>query len=337
MARSLVVLSCLVLLLACGGDSESQTGTDGGGTGDAASVLDARPADAAPPGGSADASVPVTGSFVHYVTTSLKMGATGAEATSYGFDLDGDDEVDNALGNILALVGGFLDVDGRLAEAVGEGQIILLHSMRADSLTSDATVTWRVLVGDPEPSPDYSGNGTFDVAAASPTNAILGGAIAGGIFEGGPSTVTIELSLLEDVPPLTVRLIAARARARVTASGCTEGKLGGAVTRADIESMLVPALAIGLNGVIAADEGCLASYADCSTDTRTLLTAFDGNGNRVITAAEILESLPGLLLFTPDIDLLDENGQPGSDGEEESVSVGLGFTCAKATFAAPGE
>jgi hypothetical protein len=279
-----------------------------------------------------------SGDHHHYVTSSLRLGANATEADRYAFDLDGDGEKDNKIGGLLSLLGSFLDADRRLDEAVKGGQIVLLHSVRADSLVSDETVSWRVLVGTPRPSPDLtSGAGQFTVASSSPQNAILSGKLVGGVFEGGPATVTVELALIENQPPIRVRLVATRAAARVGTAGCTEGRMGGAITAAEIDSNLIPALALGLDGIVAADDGCRESYASCDATTRSILGAFDGNGDRVITANEVRASFVAQLLFSPDVDLLDASGQPGKDGTAESVSLALGFTCTRAVFTAPGE
>lgn len=303
-------------LIACGSSEGGGGGLDGGTAKDASS------------GG---------GGFTHYVSNSLRLGKTSGEAYGFAFDLDGDGQEDDQIGGTLALLASNLDADGRLDAAVKAGTIILLHSLQADSLTGDTSVGWRVLVGSAKTSPDFGGSGSFTVAPTSPTDAVMTGAIAAGVFTGGPATVTVELSLLEGQPPLRARLIGARMSAKVTAGGCSEGRLGGAITDKDINDVVLPALATGLESVIAADAGCKANVNDCEASTKTILSAFDGNGDRTITLAEVKNSLAVKLIFAPDLDLLNAQGSAGKDGVDESVSIAIGFTCVKATFTATGE
>src|SRR5262245_35860108 len=142
---ALPMIACFALA-GCGSDNETTTADAG------LNVPDARAADA----GSTS-----SGGFTHYVSPSLKLGKTSNEAYGYAFDLDGDGQEDDQIGGLLALLASNLDADGRLDAAVKAGTIILLHSLRADSLTSDSTVNWRVLVGSAKPNPDYTGSGSF--------------------------------------------------------------------------------------------------------------------------------------------------------------------------------
>jgi hypothetical protein len=64
---------------------------------------------------------------------------------------------------------------------------------------------------------------------------------------------------------------------------------------------------------------------------------FDANMDGAISAAELSSNNLIQALFQPDVDLLDAMGHPGQDGSKESVSVGLGFSCVGAVFAAPGD
>ncbi len=64
-------------------------------------------------------------------------------------------------------------------------------------------------------------------------------------------------------------------------------------------------------------------------------------GDRIIAIDELLANAPEAE-FAPDMDLLDAEGKfqedPAKrDGVKDSLSVGVGFTCVKASFTAPGE
>ena len=109
----------------------------GYGCGDDEPIL---PAPDAPTTSGPDAGV-VAGTYSHYVTSEL---VTGPDPTAYAFDLDGDQNVDNQLGAILLILKplGF-DADMTLSTAVNAGTIVVLHSVKAASLTSGAA-TWQV-------------------------------------------------------------------------------------------------------------------------------------------------------------------------------------------------
>lgn len=124
-------------------------------------------------------------------------------------------------------------------------------------------------------------------------------------------------------------LIGVRLEADLSAKGCANGKLGGGVTVDEFRSKLLPAITDGLNQVIKADQAVAP----------TLLQALDSDHNGTITVQE-LENNPVLMIaIAPDLDLLDGSGKfnPGQDGVKDSYSVGLGFTCVPAIFAAPGD
>jgi hypothetical protein len=76
-----------------------------------------------------------------------------------------------------------------------------------------------------------------------------------------------------------------------------------------------------------------------SSTSKTILDLFDDNKDGDITTAEIEMDPLIMALLAPDVDLLDATGKfnPRSDGEKDSLSLGLGFTCGAATFTAAGE
>jgi hypothetical protein len=186
-----------------------------------------------------------------------------------------------------------------------------------------------VFSGLDQPNPDFSGAGSFSIDPSAPLDSVLAGSISQGHFEGGPGTARIELVVLG--VPVLLDLIGARISADVSVSGCENAKLGGAITQTQVHSSLFPALATGINSKIAADPGC---PADCSPDVQTLLDLFDTDHDVFITVAEIESNSLIQALFAPDVDLLDANGafNPRVDGVSDSLSIGVGFSCAGATF-----
>jgi hypothetical protein len=267
----------------------------------------------------------------HFVTSTITIPTTSAQANALGFDLDGNGTVDNALGKVLASLSGQIDVAGAAQAALTDGSIVLLHSLRTGGLTKSKTAKWQIFIGDPQASPDLSGHGTFTVAADSPRDAIFAGSVAAKAFAGGPSAIAIALPQGPGSTPAIVHLVAAHATAGVTSTTCANGRLGGAVPMTDVNDVILPALANALDARLVAD-GCTADASACSSSDRTLLSILDTDGDRVITADELRSNAIVQAVLKPDVDVLGADGSPGQDGAKDSISIGIGFTCAAAKF-----
>jgi hypothetical protein len=303
-----------------------------------AAPLDAPPPDAPPPDAPPPDGPTGGGTFFHYVTSSLRLGATPGEAEALAFDLDGDLRPDNKLGVAMAtLSGSGITVDTELDEALRAGTMILLHSLEADGLFRDPQITWRTYRGTPRPDPDLeSGSGMFTVAADSRTDSAVNGDLAAAEVVAGPGLLVIELAL-SDAPPIPVELIGARLTADVTAAGCSSGRLGGGIPSTHIDAVVLPAVAVALDARIAGDEGCREDFDACDATSQILLSLIDEDGDRFITIDEVRASPFVQAFVTPDVDLLDAGGDPGHDGVPDAVSLAVGFTCRRALFTAPGE
>lgn len=315
-------------------------------------------------GGGDDVAV---GADNQFVMDSLLLPTTATEANMYGLNLDNDPQgrPDNALGSILsALAGqsGDLDLQGTLDAQVAEGDIIILTNIVADQLTTwpDAGM-WIYLGDNPTPAActdandtvcgnHLAGGATFDVHADSPRGdeSRLFADIIGGKLTGGPGNVTIQISLVDGGDNLTLNLIGTKVEiASVSETGLTNGKLGGAVTEKDLDTVVLPALA----GIIASvvDEDCDANATPCCPDGstgETLLDLFDEDpADCVVTLEELQNNSLIASLLAPDVDLLNcpaEDSdpsectyEPGVDGFEDSLSLGLGFSGVPASFTKP--
>jgi hypothetical protein len=293
-----------------------------------------------PIGGTPDAGGGLTGSFTHHVNTELKFGTSGAEAMGLAFaDLDGKGATkDNFLGTFLANLNGQLMIDMALKSAVDDGTIVILHSIRADDLANDPTAQWQVWLGKPQAMPKFDGTGMFEVAANAPTDAKIAGSITGGKFSGKASKVTLEISLVSGTQPLRINLNAPHIEANVTANGCTNGRLAGAIALTELNDVIIPALAMQFDGRLGADSGCRTDINMCEQGNKLLRTLFDTNPNDgMITVNELRTNATIQLLLQPDVDVLLANGNAGQDNMLESLSATLGFSCAKGTYTAPGE
>lgn len=265
-----------------------------------------------------------------YVTTSLGFGHTSNEAAANGFDLDGNGITDNALGALFAGLSGVLDVDAEIARSIASGETVVLHSLRADTLKTDPTASWRTFIGEPDPS----GAGGFEVDASAPPGSPLLGSVFKTRFFGGPGLVPLRLALAPDGPSTELHVLSAHVAVNCDPDACTHGKVGGAISSAEADGEVVPALASLMQAVV--DEGCPGDVLDsCTPQALTILNIFDANHDVLITADELRASPLIQALLAPDVDVLRADGSPGQDGVKESVSIGLGFAAQAATFDEP--
>ncbi len=292
-----------------------------------------------------------TGTNHTFVAATLNLPENAAEAMMLGLDIDGkaNDGVDNQLGMVLGSIGALApDLDLQLAvdEQLAEGSIILLANIKAKDLTNASGVGFYVYLGD-NPTPPactdvndlvcgrhLTGTGTFSIAAGSPTNASLGGRIIAGKYTGGPGNVTLQIALSGGTP-IDLPLQKAKAELNsVSATGWTSGKIGGAISQADINTQVVPAIADTVRTSF--DETCMtmaqggtAPNCGCTAGEtgETLRGLFDKTPNNCdITDEEVQMVVSGFL--TPDIDL---NG----DGTNDALSLGIGVSGVAGGFTVP--
>ncbi len=286
--------------------------------------------------------LPVTsGDYHHFVTSSLRIPTTGELQREYGINVDGDlaGRPDNQLGNVFVALTSNSDaaVQDQIDGAVGAGSLVLLHSVRADELGSDRSVSWQVYGGaDTASPPAFDGSDSFELAGG--VSAPIIGHTVGGYYDAstkGAGELTVRLQISESAPPLSLDLIQARVEATVDADGCS-GRLGGAVTMAQIDSELIPSVVTMMNAAIARDPGCPA-HCESGTSAALIIDVFDTNMDGHVTETEIRDSSIIKTLLSADLDLLDASGAIGGDGEADSISLGLGFDCVPASFTVAGE
>lgn len=284
-----------------------------------------------------------SGNYHHFIQNTLKLPKNDAEETQFGLDLDGDGDVDNALGNVMSILtaqGG--DIQGQVDEAIASGDIVLLHSIRTDddTFTNDSTVKWQVYLGEVSSPPTFSGTDMATVAADSPNNAFVTGPMIGGMFNGGPNVVTVQLSLVEGGMPITLNLVGARIKGKLSPTGCSEANLGGAITEEDLDGQVLPAIADMMTDELKDPANmCTATGCTGSSAADFIQKTFDTDDNLEISFMELKNNSLIKTFLKPDVDLLDSSGKfnPRVDGMEESLSLGVRFSCVRAMFTAPGE
>jgi hypothetical protein len=302
---------------------------------------DAAAPDAAwPDGGTIDP----TGSHTQYVADSIDVPTTASEATALGLDLDGDPMLrpDNALGQILAVLvtegGG--DPQGAVDNFVAQGTLIHIMDLQATSLVDATGVGFGLFVGQDSdvpafPADNFSGAEMFLIAPETPTDGFLEGAITGGHLGAGPGTVPLMVAVDPDLDPILLHLVGAKVVADVGPTNVVNGRLGGALTGAEVDNVLLPALH-DIYALIVAED-CPGGVCTAGSAGETLLDLFDENKDGMITLAELQESALIQSLFAPDVDLFDATGayNPRVDGLKDSLSFGVGFTAVGAVFALP--
>lgn len=275
---------------------------------------------------------PATGLQYQYVTNALLLPSTRDLAAEYALNIDGDPKqsTENKFGELLSLLVSAapgLELQSTLDEAISTGQLVTLHMVKADGFLNDSSVSWFVYLGQPGESPNFDSSDEFSLDSKTPLNSPVIGSITNGHFVGGAESVRLRMFLLGQLVDL--ELIGLRLEADVNQNGCVNGKLGGGITAEEFRSKLLQAIADGLYQI--AEE----NYDKAAP----LLQAFDTDNDKTITAQE-LESNPMLMIaLAPDLDLLDSTGEfnPGQDGEKDSYSMGMGFTCVPASFIVAGE
>lgn len=270
---------------------------------------------------------PATGVQYQYVTNTLLLPSTRDLAAEYALNIDGDPKksTENKFGELLSLLVSAapgLELQTTLDEAINTGQLVTLHMVKADSFLSDPSVSWFVYLGQPAEFLSFDNSNKFTLDSKTPLNSPIIGSVTNGHFSGGPGSVRIQMFLLGQ--QIDLDLIGVHLEADVNQYGCVNSKLGGGMTVEQFRSKLLPAIAAGIYQIIEENN---------DTDS-PLLQVFDSNKDKKVTAQE-LESNPMLMIaISPDLDLLDASGEfnPGQDGEKDSYSIGLGFTCIPASF-----
>lgn len=257
-----------------------------------------------------------SGRYHHFAQTGWIIPATYGEGNSTGFDFDDNGEIDNQAGAVMGGLQAFgLDVLTANREAFASGDLVVLHSVRADSLVDDASASWRILSGLAVTPPRFDGTDQLIVAGES---GLLSGSIDDGVLDASFGGVTLRVPFFRDQAPLLVPLVGARVEMTPTAEGC-HGLIGGALDEATLDADVLPALAAQI-----------VTHMDRNPEhefTAVVHDIFDADADGVATATEIASAELTRSLFRLDLDR-------DRDGYRDSVSFALGFGCVPARFVA---
>ena len=295
-------------------------------------------------GGSSDSDTPPTPEGAHYgyVVSAVSVPTTTKETAAFGLDLGGmkskalDGLIDNKLGGLLQTLSGFIDINTAVNKAIAMGTILLLVDFQTKDLANSSAAGFGVEIGAmPNPPACTDGNdmtcghhldghGSFQIAAGSPTDAVVGGKIVGGAFTGGPGDVTVQLALGAGTP-ITLSLVRARVRATISATGIMDVNIGGLLTKTEINTALIPVLAVQVNALLTQSCTPNPSGPGCTcTGAAGLLISADTNMDCQLSNDELSTFAASTL--SPDVCTTDSCATP------DGVSIGVRVQAVKAAF-----
>ena len=285
------------------------------------------------------------GTNYRFVANSLQLPTS---RTQYAFDLNGDGNVENQLGNIISGLSSLLNVQSAVDTAVAAGQAIILFNVQSGdaNLTSATNVGTTVYLGNQQANPDFSGNGTFTINPAVSGARFLGRITSSRFTSNNPATtrlapvtVSLNLPLVDGVEPLRLQLNGARVQWNSTGNtGLAQVQINGSLKRSQLENDAIPVIASLLTSLIVAN-GPNAAQIKTIFDTGNC-TGAAANDN-VIATCEVAGNAIIQNLLIPDVQIFAADGttyQPcrqASGCAADSLSVGVQFTAVRANFTTP--
>ncbi len=278
----------------------------------------------------------------NYIIDRVFLPVSNIETTAYAIDLNGDGHVDNNLGSVFAVLAAQgIDLNGATNAAVDNGSVV--H--RIDLQSTDATFTsdpaaqagWCVGRALPQP-PLFDGTDQPECD----TNYVPGtfiAALSGGSFTSAdPVTTTspVTLTAFIAIGTETVALPVQGARLSFTSDstgpGHMQGQLNGSILHTDVNTKVLPALAVAFNSLIQNDP--------TSPTAATIKTLFDtgcsGNPGFAhddqIEICELVENNLITALLAPDVQIYDALGHYApnpANTTPDSNSLGIRFTAVR--------
>jgi len=291
--------------------------------------------------------IPPMQNTFRYVMNAITLPTNAGE---YAYDLNGDGISDNAFGALVPVLSGFnLDAQTNMDDAISSGNLLELAELDTTdpNRSDDPSPKSRIRAAVMKPHPDFTGNGTFSadnkVSPSTFSNAFLAAThfVALPPYQFMVSTdVTLNLYLFGTDPvPLVLRGANLQFGTGVDglsgAPGLLMGRLRGAISLSDLNSVLVPAIGSALTAEIKAmgPSGKMISMqvdvGGCSTNG-VPANAKDG----AIDGCEVMQYKTLGDALQPDVALY-QGGKYGPDplnASPDSYSIGLAFTAVQATW-----
>jgi len=280
-----------------------------------------------------------------YLVNQLDIPTTSAEAANIGFDLNGDDVIDNKLGTVMAMLmaNGAEDPNTWVNTQIGIGGVVIPLRYYVDSWSGDATTMMLAYEGKPTNTPPVlNGTDVVEVVAGSPTDLYLCGPYSGGSADMGPGVMLVPIPLY--IQTVFVPLQRARVMGAITQAGWTDVVVGGGMTAGDVDQIVLPALVDYFNFVLAGDPaGGMAETVmvlfdgSCSDLGGACAGVVAGQGDCVenlptdpnpITLTEVRCNAMFASARAPDVD-------SDGDGVDDLLSVGFQLQAVPATILLP--
>lgn len=277
----------------------------------------------------------------HYVLDHELLPVTEVAAREHAFDLDGDTIVDNHVAVVLAEYESMGYESQRTIDAwFARGTAIMLADLGADDYSDEPNARFTIYQGaNPMPpacaGPGFTncgkhleGTGSFSLKAGAPVDPPLTGTITSGKLTAGPGRLTVQFAIGLSTP-ITVTLVGARVELTTTATTLT-GKIGGAITQAEISTQVLPGLREGFAAAVYRDCNPFADPPACECQPGSLgasvIARLDNNPSDCgITLTEVQNDPMTAAQLTPDVTV---EGQP-------AVSIGFGVSAVPGSFVAP--
>ena len=295
-------------------------------------------------------SVPVPeGTHYGYVVSNASVPTNDAQVMQFGLDLGSpkssklDGTVDNRLGTALSTLSGLMfKVQDPVTTAIDHGDIILLVDLQTKDLMNSSAAGFSVEIG-ATPNPPacnpaggdaicrhhLDGHGSFQIAAGSPTDALVAGKIVSSAFSGGPGDLGLQLAL-GATAAINLNLVHARVQATLNPDNTLTATLGGLVLHDELIAQIGPVLQAQIMGLLTTQctpGGPGTCGCPTTSQANTLLTlGLDADGNCMITTQEVTNF--SLVKTQLQADSCSTDTCTASD----AVSLGIKVQAVKATF-----
>jgi hypothetical protein len=288
-----------------------------------------------------DSGVPVL-PYRYYVIDHITVPTSAPEAAEAGLDLNGDSNVDNKLGNVIATLSTMgVDANATVARSIDRGETILLARIGTTSFVNAPVATFQTFSGaDPSTPPcatttdtacrHHLDGMTSFTASAEPRGVPLLGKFDNGMFSGTAGQLVVRIALLGSAP---IDLVLLGSRANLTMTSDTsigKAKLAGAVSQEDIDNKVIPAVHENLMASVTRDCTALTSPPACGcktdSDGKTAIGMFDkAPTDCTISLEEVRDNSLVQALLSPDVTV---------EGKR-ALSLGVTATAVMANFSAP--
>ncbi len=291
----------------------------------------------------------VTGPHSLYATNALLLPGVN----SFAIDIDGGGRKENQLKSIVGAISaaGF-DLQGPIDAAIKAGRGVFLFDEESPNLTSGCASLTVNVAEVPFVPPTFGGSDNFAIDAGQMAASLIGQITNSKLNTTLPKdqtgaqvqTIVIHLPLAGGMLPLTI--YGAHVQGQLSPAGIMSGEIHGVIRQADINSMIIPAIADLLTNQIRKDPtggttGTIVKLFEDMTNPATIakcMVMADCCAKSPTTCKIVPDEVKSNSLIqnvlAPDVQAFTgTTWMPVPKGTmKDSLSVGLGFTAVKDTF-----